>query len=107
MLVAPQLENGIRGGAVEQVDSTARAAPLDVKAADAIAGDSYQVIVTTAEGKADELNQAFAAAGQVSPETQETLAVLAKTVQAGCDRLTVGPENLVAFKVDIAALAIP
>jgi hypothetical protein len=43
----------------------------------------------------------------MATEAKETLTVLAESIQSGRDGLSIGPEDLVAFKMDVATLPIP
>jgi hypothetical protein len=65
-----------------------------------------EIILAADQRKASQVNEALVAAGQVTPQTQETLAVLAKAVQSRVNRLAVRPPDLVTFKMNIASLPI-
>ena len=80
----------------------ARALPLEAEAADAVAGKARQVVVAAIQGEANQVDEPFGATGQMTPQAQQPLPVLAEGVQADRDGATVRPEDLVALELDVA-----
>jgi hypothetical protein len=71
-----------------------------------MSGDSSQIIVSAAQGKAEQIDEALFAAGQVTAQSQQTLPVLAKRIKADGDRPAIRPKHLISFKGDIATLTV-
>src|SRR5262249_31232900 len=84
-LVAAHHEGGVRGRAIQEVDASDAAAAFKVEAADAVAGDASQRVLEAGQREADEIDQAFAVAGQVTAEAEQPLPVRAEGVEADGD----------------------
>jgi hypothetical protein len=91
MLITIQVKNRLRGRAVQEMNSSAQPLALDKKSAHTVTRYSHQVIITAAQREADQLNQSLVATCQVTPQTQQPLAMLAKGVQSNGDGPAIGP----------------
>jgi hypothetical protein len=107
ILIPTQLEHRVGGSPVEKVDAAALPPALEKESANAMTGDTNQVVIAAAQGEADQLDQPFVAACQMPAEPQEPLAMLAEGIQTDRDRPSIRPKNLIALKMNIAALTVP
>jgi hypothetical protein len=106
LLIAADFKHKLGGRSVQEVNPAAPPLSFEEKATHAAAGQACEIIRAADQRKASQLNEALVAAGQVTPQTQETLAVLAKAVQSRVNRLAVRPTDLVTFEMNIASLPI-
>jgi hypothetical protein len=106
VFVTSQVENGVGGSAVEKMQSSPRSLSHQHKTADAMSGHSGQIIVSATQGKAEQIDEALFAAGQVTAQSQQTLPVLAKRIEADGDRPAIRPKHLISFKGDIATSTV-
>ena len=90
-----------RGGrAVEKKQSPLPAFALHRKAPDPMAGQARQGCFAVGQGKHDQIHQPFACAGQVAPESEQALSMLAEGRQPNCRGSAIGPDEVVAFVVN-------
>jgi hypothetical protein len=68
--------------------------------------DSSQIVVSTAEWEAHQVDEPFLAPGQMPSQAQQALAVLAKGVESDGHGPTIGPEHLIALEENITSLTI-
>jgi hypothetical protein len=99
-------DNGC-GRAVQKVDASLPALPIQEEAAHAAAGNADQVVVSIAKREKDQIDQSFAASFEVTAETQEALAMAAECIKPHGNRPAVWPQDLVAFVFDPLLAAVP
>lgn len=104
--VSAKLEDGSCGCSIQKMYPASPAGTFQVEPADTMAWNASQVVVAAAQGKTDQLNQALCTTGQMPPQPQQTLAMLAKSVKANCHGPAVRPENLVAFVLNLFPMSV-
>src|SRR5262249_7074858 len=104
--VLADFEDGLGRRAVEKMDAAQGPFALHEEAAHAMAREARQVILASRKWKAEKFDEAFAAAGEMTAQSEQALAVLAKCVESNCDGAAIGPQHLVALEEDVALVTI-
>ena len=104
--IAVEIENRVRRRAVKKMNSTLLTGALQRKAAHPVTGQARHVVVPTPQGKAKQIDQPLPAAGQVSAQAEQALAVAAKALHPQGHGSAVRPKDLVAFIVDGSLLSV-
>jgi hypothetical protein len=105
--VTAHFEHGRGRSAVQEMDPADPAGPFDEKTPNPVSRQAVKVVIPPGQGKAGHLNEPLTTSRQMPAETQETLAMSAKGVQAGSYRPAVRPESLVALILDVFPIPIP
>ncbi len=89
-------DNGCRS-AIEEIQPALPSFSTEGETTNAMAGQARQRSFAIGERKKDQIDQPFTSTGHVATQAEQTLAVLAESRQANCERPAIGPEELVAF----------
>jgi hypothetical protein len=81
-LVAPALEDRVGGRAIHEMQPTPWTVAFEEEAADAVSRQAGQVILQPPKRKADDLNEPFRTPRQCAIESQESLPMTTKAIQA-------------------------
>lgn len=106
-LIAIDAENGLGRRAIEEMHAAAGALAFEAKTTHAMARNSSEIILATIEREEDQLHEPFGAAGEMTPQAQQPLAVFAESVEADFDLLAVRPQDLVPFELNGAPNPVP
>src|SRR6516165_9659555 len=90
-IIAAEFEHGSCRRTVHEMESADRARSHEVEAANTVAGNAIQIVVTSRNRQADQLDEVFVAFGEVLAKTQKALAVLAEGIQTRGDGSAVRP----------------
>jgi hypothetical protein len=91
---------------VQEVNAPLPPLPLKKEPAHATTRNADQIIVAIAEGKEDQINQSLAATLEVTAQAQKALAVPAERIECYGHGSAVGPQNLVAFVLDLLPIPV-
>jgi len=105
-IIAAKLEDNGSGSAVEEVYAALSTLTPDKEAAHSAARNAHQAIFAILEGEEDQVHQSLGAALQVPAKAEEPLAVAAERIESDRNWSAIGPQNLVAFVVNLFLAAI-
>jgi hypothetical protein len=101
-----EIEDDGSGRTIEEIEAALTALTLEAKAADAMAGQTSKSSLGVRQRKTEHVYQTLRCAGEVTAESEETLTVLAESIQAKRHGAAVRPKELVAFVTNAFILAV-
>jgi hypothetical protein len=88
------------------MDAALMTLPLEKESPDTATGDAYQIVVPIAQREKHQINQPLGATLQMPAQTEQPLAMPAKSVEGHRHGLTVRPQHLIAFVLDLFSAAV-
>jgi hypothetical protein len=106
ILITSQVKDRVGGSSIKKVQTASRTFPHQHKAPYPMPFDASQIILTPSKRKTHQIDESFLASRQMTPQAQQSLAVLAKGIKADCHRPPIRPKDLIALKIDVAAASV-
>src|SRR5262249_1443993 len=106
-LVPVDLEDRVGGRASQEMEAAGRVLPLEEETADAVTRHARQPVVGALQRKAEQVEQLLQAAGQMTTQPEQSLSVLAESIEGHVNRGAVGPKDFISFVTNVISLPIP
>ena len=105
-IVAVQIQDDGRRGAIQEVQAPRPSAPAEAKAAHPMPWQAGQMRFSICQGNADHIDQLLPSTLQAPTQAEQALPLVAECAEADVNGLTIGPEDRVTLERNLVFLAI-